>query len=156
VPPYVVSIVGLPAGLAYDPQTGEIQGTPQFDDTGLPILITVQDSGTPGQTESVQDTLVIRPEAVRITTTELPDATAGASYEAAVVAELGRPPYEWTVTAGVLPAGLRLNRQTGVISGTVGETAQTSTFTIAVEDTDIPASVDEVELTIEVAAGEGE
>jgi hypothetical protein len=48
----------------------------------------------------------------------LPDATVGASYCMTLTATSGTPPYSWSVISNSLPAGLSLNSNTGVISGT--------------------------------------
>lgn len=53
-----------------------------------------------------------------VTTTSLPDATAGQPYTATLDADGGVAPYGWSVSSGSLPAGLTLDASTGVISGT--------------------------------------
>lgn len=61
------------------------------------------------------------PGPLAITTTGLPDATVGQPYSTVLAAEGGFPPYTWAVTEGTLPAGLSLDSNTGVISGTPTE-----------------------------------
>ena len=51
----------------------------------------------------------VTPTPLQITTTSLPDATAGQPYSATLAATGGTPPYKWKVTSGSLPAGLTLN-----------------------------------------------
>ena len=68
-----------------------------------------------------------------ITTTSLPQATAGAAYSATLVVSGGASPYKWTVTSGTLPAGLSLNSGSGVISGTPTG-ASSSSVTVEVTD----------------------
>ena len=55
----------------------------------------------------------------------------------------------------MLPAGLRLNRATGVISGTPTGVAETETFTISVTDSDSPAATDarEFKLIVPLVVG---
>lgn len=149
--PYHVIIVGLPAGLDYDGATGRIFGTPLNDYAGLHLEITVTDSGLPAQTITRNTTLVVRPPAVSITTTSLPGAKIGTAYSEELIATNGRLPYLWTVAAGVLPDGLRLDRFTGTISGTPTAKAVTQTFTISVADSDSPPTTRSRDFTIEVA-----
>ncbi len=46
-----------------------------------------------------------------MTEPELPDAYRGQAYPMSLAAEGGQPPYAWSVTDGVLPAGLSLHRE---------------------------------------------
>jgi len=45
------------------------------------------------------------------------DGLKGSSFNYQLSATGGTPPYTWSVTAGVLPAGLNMNSATGMISG---------------------------------------
>lgn len=54
--------------------------------------------------------------ALAIMTTALPAATAGTAYAETLAASGGTAPYSWTATG--LPAGLALDANTGVLSGT--------------------------------------
>ncbi|MGC9291680.1 MAG: IPT/TIG domain-containing protein [Acidobacteriaceae bacterium] len=67
-----------------------------------------------------------------ITSTQLPNATVGTSYTAALTAVNGVPPYTWTTVQGALPSGTTL-QQSGTISGTPVTTG-TSQFTVQVVD----------------------
>lgn len=73
------------------------------------------------------DTLAI------ITQTPLPVANTGASYSANLVAIGGKPAYNWTVTAGVLPSGVLLSGS-GALSGTVASNATSQIFTAKAVD----------------------
>lgn len=148
--PYSVTIAGLPAGLDHDSSTGRIFGTPLNDYKGLRLEVIVTDSGTPQQTAVKRPTLVIRPIAVSIVTTTLAAASIGENYSVTLEAANGRPPYLWTVSAGVLPNGLRLDRASGVISGNPAAGATTQTFTISVSDDDTPPPTASRDFTIEV------
>ena len=64
----------------------------------------------------------------------LPLGSAHLPYDATLVATGGMPPYSWKITSGSLPKGLRLNKLTGLISGTPSKNAATSTFTVEVHD----------------------
>lgn len=75
-----------------------------------------------------------------ITTTSLPNGTQGTGYSQTLSASLGPIPYRWSVDSGTLPAGLTLNPNTGVISGTPAAMG-TSTFKLlAVDASNEPAS----------------
>jgi hypothetical protein len=77
------------------------------------------------------------PAGMTLSTTALPAGTAGTAYTATLSATGGTAPYTWSVTAGSLPQGLRLNKATGVISGKP-KRAGTAKFTITVTDSGTP------------------
>ncbi len=83
-------------------------------------------------------TVVPSPNAEAITiTASLPSGTVGQAYSGTLSASGGDPPYHLEVVKGEgsLPAGLKLNKATGTISGTPkGASVGTSTFTIQVTD----------------------
>lgn len=70
-------------------------------------------------------TVTVPPSAVGVTAS-LPRAVSGAAYTGSFTAYGGVPftppaaPYQYTVTAGALPAGLSLNANTGALTGTLG------------------------------------
>jgi hypothetical protein len=150
VKPYTFDLVGLPAGLAFDSATGTITGTPLTARQGVSLELTVTDSSTPAERAVETMTLVVKTEAVRITTDEMPAGVAGEAYTKTLGAEGGLEPMSWAVTSGVLPDGLRLNLSNGAISGTPAE-AGSWTFEVTVTDSDDPATTDTASLTIEVA-----
>jgi len=150
VPPYRFNVVGLPAGLSFEEPTGRIFGTPLNANPDLPLLITATDSGTPQQEASAAATLVIKTEAVSITTAQLPGGAVGNPYNAKIEAAGGIPPYRWAIIADVLPDGLRLNTATGVVSGTP-RSAGAWAFSVQVTDADEPASSHSRGFTITIA-----
>ena len=90
--------------------------------------------------------------ALSIATTSLPNGTAGDAYSQALAATGGAAPYGgWTVTAGVLPAGLALDGGTGVISGTP-TTAETQAFTVQVSDAASHTATQALSLTVGAGA----
>lgn len=59
---------------------------------------------------------------LQVTTTTLPNATAGQTYSQTMQATGGTPPYTWGMQSGwVFPAGLSMN-SSGLVSGTVSST----------------------------------
>jgi hypothetical protein len=68
----------------------------------------------------------------------LPAGHVGGRYSTGLAATGGNPPYLWRLATGSagLPRGLKLNRHSGLISGTpsAGD-AGTATFTVEVLDT---------------------
>ncbi len=68
-----------------------------------------------------------------ISTTALPPATAGISYNATLQAGGGQPPYQWTIASGSLPTGLLLNAPSGILSGTPS-VAEESSFVAQLTD----------------------
>jgi hypothetical protein len=70
-------------------------------------------------------------------TTALPAAQAGVPYTGGLTITGGIAPYQTSVTAGALPAGLTLDPATGAITGTPTSNG-TSTFTVTVTDSAIP------------------
>ena len=67
------------------------------------------------------------------TAPELPPGVPGVAYSAALSAVGGATPYVWSVTAGAIPNGLRLDASTGALSGTPA-TPGNYTFTVTVKD----------------------
>jgi len=130
--PYSWNLTGgmLPPGLTLT-TLGGISGTPA---TAGPFSFTLQvaDSGggTSSQTYTVSIAAATAP--VVITTTSLPNGTAGTAYSSSVSATGGTSPYTWAVSAGALPAGLVLSSGGG-ISGTPSA-AGSSTFALKVTD----------------------
>jgi len=57
------------------------------------------------------------PSAPTITTTTIPGATVGLSYQAVLAATGGTPPYQWSIASGSLPSGMQLRSATGVLGG---------------------------------------
>ena len=132
--PYTCSITGaLPPGLLLTGCT--ISGTPTTAGS-TPITVTVTDSGSPTQTASENETIVINPAALGLTTSALPDGTVGVPYDAVIGVAGGTAPYSCSITSGTLPAGLTLSGCT--VSGTP-TAAGSSTVTVKVDDAGSPS-----------------
>jgi hypothetical protein len=86
-----------------------------------------------------------------ISTTSLPGMTSGAAYQTKLTAAGAWGAYSWSVSSGSLPAGLSLNPQSGVISGTP-TAAGTANFTVKAIGTGVPAQTATQALSAAVAA----
>lgn len=71
-----------------------------------------------------------------IVTRSVPAATRGEPYRKELSAKGGVPFYDWQITDGSLPEGLRLNRFTGTISGTVTDPPGRYEFAVQLRDYD--------------------
>ena len=117
-PPYVWNVEEgtLPPGLKLGEKTGEIAGRPARTARGeARFVVVLTDSGG----ESHRMALRLRvAEPIRLLTPALPAGFAGAPYQMQLRTYGGMGPYLWEVAAGALPAGLKLDRETGLLSGT--------------------------------------
>ncbi len=133
---FAVTAGALPAGLALNPTTGVVSGTPTVAGSST-FTITATDSTSLTAQQSF--TLPILPVFV-ITTTALPDGAVGTAYSATVQTQNAQGIVSFAVVSGTLPAGLTLNSSTGVISGTPTANGP-GTFTVRASDTE-PLSFD--------------
>jgi hypothetical protein len=86
--------------------------------------------------------------ALAIKTTKLAATKVGKLFHAVLRTNGGVAPLLWKVTSGKFPVGIRLNRKTGVLSGTARQAgAYPVTFTV----TDAFAQTQDVSLTLNVA-----
>lgn len=145
------SITGgsLPSGLSLSPSSGSVTGTPTALGKST-FTIHLADAGPPTQfTTKVLTVRVVKPLAVD--TSSLPGGTVGGSYQQSLAAVGGTPPYKWSISpgTGALPAGLRLNAATGMISGTP-TSAGVANFTVAVTDAAAPGQSSTETLSVNV------
>ena len=124
-PPVTWSLASgsLPAGLTLDGTTGVISGIPSA--TGK-VDFTVKATNVAGSTTQALSITVNALPA--ITTESLPVGVVGIDYSQTLTAT-GTTPIAWSLASGSLPAGLKLDETTGVISGTPS-TAEKFDFTI--------------------------
>ena len=118
-----------PAWLSIGANTGTLTGTPPA--TGAPN-VTVRVTDAAGARDTKTYTLTIA-AAVQISgPASLPNWTINRDYPGtAIIVSGGVAPFTWSATG--LPAGLSLNPNTGVITGTPSAVA-TSTITVTVQD----------------------
>lgn len=135
-PPRMWSLAegGLPAGLALDPSTGAISGTPTTVQTAaFTVRVTDASSPVPFAASRALTIEVLPVPALEITTPSLPGGLVGTAYAQTLAARFGTPPYRWSLATGTLPAGLTLDAASGALRGTP-TAAGSSTFTVQVED----------------------
>jgi len=158
VTPYTWSIVSgsLPSGLNLNGGTRAITGTPTGGGIST-FTVKVTDSEAPAQTATKQLSITINPAVpLSISTTSLPNGTAGTQYSAPITAIGGVYPYTWSVIAGKIPDGLILNSSTGVLAGTP-QNVGNSNFTVQVTDSETPtvSATAQLSLTINPPGGSG-
>ena len=121
----------LPPGLSLDTTAGAISGVPASSGTNS-FVIKVTDSTGRVVTQALSITIN---SSLLITTSTLPMATVNSAYTQTFAAAGGKLPYLWSITSGVLPSGLTLNANTGMVSGT-STTAGKYDFIVTVIDGD--------------------
>ncbi len=133
----------LPLGLSLNSGSGQISGAPT---TAGSSNFTVQVNDSNNVITSKAFALTIVPPPFITTNSTLPPGTVNVPYSQTLVATGGAPPLKWTITAGVLPAGLALS-SAGQISGTP-TTAGTSDITVQVADANGATATKPLVLTI--------
>jgi hypothetical protein len=151
---WTVTDGALPAGLSLNPSTGVISGTATGVNgvraTSSAYTVNVTDALGVARNGSNSITVLT---GVSITTNTLPGATVGSTYTQTVQAAGGNgSTYVWSINrSGFLPAGLTLDANTGVISGTP-TTVGTSTFTVRATEPGFTQNFAEKTFTITVAS----
>lgn len=101
----------LPSGLMLDAKTGVISGMPEESGDFL-MGIEVSRSTSPSKTVPfVLRVEPAQPTEPHIVTAHLPVAAVGKPYTATLIAEGGKPPYEWICNSRKLPDGLSLKQK---------------------------------------------
>ncbi len=105
----------LPGGLALNAATGVITGRPNASGN-FNFTVRAKDINNCFGERAYR--LVINPcPSITIVATVLPSGGVGSLYSQTISAAGGIVPYNYSVSAGVLPMGLTLNSTTGVITG---------------------------------------
>ena len=100
-------------------------------------------------TGSFQAMVVSSVASLAVGTSSLPSAADGSAYSARLSSTGGAGGGTWSLSSGSLPAGLRLNASTGVISG-VPKAIGRSHFTVSVSDPGPPVQHASASLSIAV------
>ena len=135
-------------GLTIDANTGTISGTPAQGNYFITVSVT--DSSNPPQTAQQGYGLLILPR-LKITSATLPDAHLSQSYYTNINHDGGQGNLVWTVVSGSLPAGLTLQPQYGILSGTPSQLGSFP-FTVQLQDSSTPPQVVQAQLTLNVKA----
>ncbi|MBI4906336.1 MAG: putative Ig domain-containing protein [Acidobacteria bacterium] len=136
---WIITAGLLPIGVTLTPSTGTLSGTPTAPGT-YQFTARVADSSNPQQTASQTFTLAVASGTLAITTTTLPNALLGQTYNLNLTASGAVGALSWSVTSGLLPTGIGLNSSSGLLTG-IPTVAGTYTITIQLVDAGNNASV---------------
>ena len=143
-PPYSWSVSGLPAGLSYDSKSGIVRGIPEI--AGYYVLcVSVSDASDQSAT-ATSFISVMEAAPLRMVTTSLTPGVVGTAYATGFTATGGFSPYTFTLSSGVLPAGLTLT-SAGVLAGTPTAFGQFR-FSVKVTDSNGITDIGDYLLTI--------
>ena len=143
-PPYSWALVtgAIPSGLELA-SSGSIQGTPTAVGSSS-LTLKVTDSNSITASGVFPLTVVSAPTIA--TPATLPPGVAGSSYAVSLIVAGGLAPFNWAVTAGALPPGIKLDPR-GTLDGVPGSTG---TFTATVTVTDAAGFSSSRSLTVSI------
>ena len=130
MPPYTwrMTAGALPAGLSLS-AAGLISGLITAAPGNYAFTVSVTDS----RASTVSSALSLLVTGPALGTQSLPHAQVGVSYAQSLKATGGTPAYVWSVSSGSLPAGLMLDRATGIVGG-IASAAGSYSFLARVAD----------------------
>lgn len=141
----------LPPGLAIDPATGNVSGTPTVPGQ-YQRSVGVTDSTNPPQSASVSVTFNVA-SILKVGTSNLPSVAESSQVALQLGLQGGIGPFTWSVSSGALPSGLTMDAA-GHITGTPTALGS-STFTVTVNDAGPPTQTASATLTMNVVASPG-
>ncbi|MBD3386428.1 hypothetical protein GF407_16085 [candidate division KSB1 bacterium] len=142
----------FPAGIDIN-AGGMLNGTPT-EEGNFTFTLEVRDSSVPQQRTEKEFTMIVKASQLYISTTSLPDAVLYDDYNEKVDASYGTLPYDWNITAGMLPDGIDTdyaypdNQSLGLV-GTPSAVGS-FTFTLTVTDASTPQQSYSRQFTINV------
>ena len=147
-PPYSWAIASgqLPTGLAVNPGSGQISGTPSAAGT-FNFALKVSDQSSASANSNCTIIIAAPASVLSISTSSLPDGVSGIAYAQTLAAAGGQTPYTWAVSAGALPPGLNLNG-----SQIAGTPSTSGTFAFTIRLTDAAARTTTKDLSIRIGA----
>ena len=125
--------MALPPGLALNPVTGQIAGTPT---TPGVYNFTLRVRDAQGSLRDIAQSITVQAYTPPSLSGTLPQfSTRGTAYSGSFAVANGTPPFVWSISSGTLPTGITINSSTGAISGTPTDTSYTDrTITVRVTD----------------------
>ena len=133
-PPYAWTLAAgtLPAGLALDPSTGIVSGTPTTTGGSSGLQLKVVDADARAATSAPFDIPVVSP--VSVSGSPKGAVAIGVPYDAQFSAAGGVGSYTYSLGSGTLPDGLVLAPGTGAISGKATRSGTASGLSIRAVD----------------------
>ena len=114
--PITYSVSGiLPPGLALEPSTGRLSGTPTL--AGI-FEFTITATNRAGTDDASYTQTVLQRPVITTPPSPLATATGGVALPPITFEASGSMPITWSITAGALPPGVTLNATTGAYAGT--------------------------------------
>ncbi len=151
--PYTWSMTSgtLPTGLTLA-AIGTISGMPtQVGNSSFTVQVTDSSSPAKTATQPLSIAVAAATAQLQISTTSIPSGQVGVAYAATLSATGGTTPYSWSVSSGILPAGVTLNAATGQLGGAPTQSG-TFPFVVQVKDSSNPALSATQSLSATIAA----